>query len=80
MRVANPTDGGSNSDTSMPSRRSFRRFAFELRDIIRRQPLPDNRLLIERDGHGRELLAFVHVKLSMDARGQHVERHVLRNV
>ena len=32
---------------------------------------------IERDAGGRELLAFAPVKLSTDARGQHVEAHVL---
>ena len=36
----------------------FKRFAFELRDIVRRQPLPGYRLLIEHDRRGRELLAF----------------------
>src|SRR5216683_5559164 len=55
----------------------FKRFAFELRDIVRRQPLPGYRLLLEHDGRGRELLAFAPAKLSTDARGQHVERHVL---
>jgi plasmid replication initiation protein len=54
----------------------FKRFAFELRDIVRRQPLPGYRLLIERDGHGRELLAFVPAKLSTDGCGQSVEQHV----
>ena len=51
----------------------FKRFAFELRDIVRRQPLPGYRLLIEHDGRGRELLAFAPANLSTDARGQHVE-------
>jgi plasmid replication initiation protein len=55
----------------------FKRFAFELRDIVRRQPLPGYRLLIERDAGGRELLAFASTKLSTDAGGQHVEPHVL---
>ncbi len=36
----------------------FKRFAFELRDIARRQPLPGYRLAVERDAGGRELLAF----------------------
>lgn len=35
-----------------------KRFAFELRDIVRRQPLPGYRLTIGQD-HGRERLAFV---------------------
>lgn len=36
----------------------FKRFAFELRDIIRRQPLPGYVLFIEIDATGRLLLAF----------------------
>ncbi len=36
----------------------FKRFAFELRDIIRRQPLPGYRLFLEVDIGGRTLLAF----------------------
>ena len=55
----------------------FKRFAFELRDIVRRQPLPGYRLLVEHDGRGRELLAFAPANLSTDARGQRVEPHVL---
>jgi plasmid replication initiation protein len=55
----------------------FKRFAFELRDIVRRQPLPGYRLLIERDTGGRELLAFAPAKMSTDARGQHMSAHVL---
>lgn len=55
----------------------FKRFAFELRDIVRRQSLPGYRLLIERDAGGRELLAFAPAKLSTDTGGQHVEVHVL---
>src|SRR5258707_421339 len=49
----------------------FKRFAFELRDIVRRQPLPGYRLLVEHDGQGRELLAFAPANLSTGARGQH---------
>ncbi|MGQ0585257.1 MAG: replication initiator protein A [Reyranella sp.] len=55
----------------------FKRFAFELRDIVRRQPLPGYRLLIERNAGGRELLAFAPTKLSTAGRGQYVEPHVL---
>lgn len=55
----------------------FKRFAFELRDIVRRQPLPGYTLLIERDGRGRELLACTPAKSSPDAGGLHVEGHVL---
>ena len=55
----------------------FKRFAFELRDIVRRQPLPGYRLLIERDRRGRELLAFAPADLSTGTRGQHMETHVL---
>ena len=36
----------------------FRRFAFELRDIVRRQPLPGYVLFIEAETGGRVLLAF----------------------
>ncbi len=36
----------------------FKRFAFELRDIIRRQPLPGYRLFLEIETGGRTLLAF----------------------
>ena len=36
----------------------FKRFAFELRDIIRRQPLPGYRLSLEVEIGGRTLLAF----------------------
>jgi plasmid replication initiation protein len=55
----------------------FKRFAFELRDIVRRQPLPGYRLLIEHDRRGRESLAFAPANLSTAARGRHVETHVL---
>ena len=55
----------------------FKRFAFELRDIVRRQSLPGYRLLIERDTGGREVLAFTPTKLSTDACGQHVNARVL---
>ncbi len=36
----------------------FKRFAFELRDIVRRQPLPGYALFIEVEAGGRRLLAF----------------------
>ena len=36
----------------------FRRFAFELRDVVRRQPLPGYILFIEAEVGGRVLLAF----------------------
>ncbi|MGN6537812.1 MAG: replication initiator protein A [Mesorhizobium sp.] len=36
----------------------FKRFAFELRDIVRRQPLPGYRLFTEVEASGRVLLAF----------------------
>lgn len=55
----------------------FKRFAFELREIVRRQPLPGYRLFIERNAVGRESLAFAPLKSSTVARGQHVEPHVL---
>jgi plasmid replication initiation protein len=55
----------------------FKRFAFELRDITRRQPLPGYRLVVEREAGGRELLAFTHAHLSTAPCGQTVEPHVL---
>jgi len=55
----------------------FRRFAFELRDLARRQPLPGYRLSVERDRTGRELLVFVARGLSTSACGQAVESLVL---
>ena len=48
----------------------FKRFAFELRDIARRQPLPGYLVAVERDRTGRELLAFTPRKLSTDRCGQ----------
>jgi plasmid replication initiation protein len=36
----------------------FKRFAFELRDIVRRQPLPGYELTIQRNSRGREHLVF----------------------
>jgi plasmid replication initiation protein len=55
----------------------FKRFAFELRDIARRQPLPGYRLCIERAKGGRELLTFAPTQLSTGACGQSVEPPVL---
>ncbi len=40
----------------------FKRFAFELRDIVRRQPLPGYALTIERNSRGRECLVFKPVE------------------
>jgi len=51
----------------------FKRFAFELRDLARRQPLPGYRLDIERDRGGRELLVFLPIRLSAAACGQAAE-------
>jgi plasmid replication initiation protein len=51
----------------------FKRFAFELRDLARRQPLPGYRLAVERDCRGRELLAFAKGALSAGACGQPVD-------
>ena len=64
----------------------FKRFAFELRDIARRQALPGYRLAVRRESHGREVLLFGGA-LSTAACGQGVEglvppgtaRHVLSN-
>jgi len=51
----------------------FKRFAFELRDIARRQPLPGYRLAINHVAAGREQLAFVGLPLSTGACGHPVE-------
>ena len=51
----------------------FKRFAFELRDLARRQPLPGYRLGVERDRAGRELLVFARSHLSTAACGQPVD-------
>jgi len=51
----------------------FKRFAFELRDLARRQPLPGYRLGVERDRTGRELLVFARSHVSTGACGQPVE-------
>jgi plasmid replication initiation protein len=51
----------------------FKRFAFELRDLARRQPLPGYRLGVERDRTGRELLVFARSHVSTAACGQPVE-------
>jgi plasmid replication initiation protein len=56
----------------------FKRFAFELRDIARRQPLPGYRLGIDHASGGRELLAFVSsASLSTPPCGQAVAAVVL---
>ena len=55
----------------------FRRFAFELRDIARQQPLPGYQLFVEREPGGGELLAFTRTELSTGPCGQHVDAHVL---
>ncbi len=54
----------------------FKRFAFELREIARRQPLPGYRLAVERETGGREVLAFVRDDLSTGPCGQPVQPHV----
>lgn len=36
----------------------FKRFAFDLREIVQRQPLPGYRLILEYEARGRSLLAF----------------------
>jgi plasmid replication initiation protein len=55
----------------------FKRFAFELRDIVRRQPLPGYRLAVEQEVRGRELLAFISTSLSTGTCEQPVEALVL---
>jgi plasmid replication initiation protein len=54
----------------------FKRFAFELRDMAKRQPLPGYRLVIEREPGGRELLAFTRPPLPTRACGQYVNANV----
>ncbi|MGD9884159.1 MAG: replication initiator protein A [Reyranella sp.] len=54
----------------------FKRFAFELRDIVRRQPLPGYRLLVEHAAGGRELLAFAPTNPPTATGGQHVDARV----
>lgn len=51
----------------------YKRFAFELRDIARRQPLPGYRLDVERDRGGHELLLFAPICSSTGACGQAVQ-------
>lgn len=51
----------------------FKRFAFELRDLACRQPLPDYRLAVERDRAGHELLAFARATLYTGTCGQPVD-------
>ena len=55
----------------------FKRFAFDLRDIARRQPLPGYQLFVEREFGERELLAFRRAELSTGPCGQSVEADVL---
>ena len=54
----------------------YKRFAFELRDIVRRQPLPGYRLAID-GAAGRERLAFAPAPLLTAACGQPVDANVL---
>ena len=54
----------------------FKRFAFELRDLARRQPLPGYRLAVQREPGGRELLLFSRAHLSTGPCGQVVEPDV----
>ena len=55
----------------------YRRFAFELRDLVRRQPLPGYRLTVEEAAGGRELLHFSVTNLSTGPCRQSVEPVVL---
>ena len=57
----------------------FKRFAFELRDLARRQPLPGYRLGVERDRAGRELLVFARGHLSTGGCGQVVDAGISYN-
>ena len=58
----------------------FKRFAFELRDMASRQPLPGYCLSVQRETGGRETLRFTKAKLSTGACGQDVEPLVLSGV
>jgi plasmid replication initiation protein len=49
----------------------LKRFAFELRDIARRQPLPGFRLAIEVNQFGRQLLTFKPIAISPVTRSLH---------
>jgi plasmid replication initiation protein len=54
----------------------YRRFAFELRDLARRQSLPGYRLAVKRENGGRELLVFSRTQLSTGSCGQAVDEFV----
>jgi plasmid replication initiation protein len=54
----------------------FRRFAFELRELAKCQPLPGYRVSVQREAGGRETLVCARVKLSTGACGQTVDEHV----
>ncbi len=54
----------------------FKRFAFELRDLAMRQPLPGYCLRVQREAGGREFLLFGPNKLSTPACGQAGEPNV----
>src|ERR1700761_3615910 len=54
----------------------FKSFAFELRDMAKRQPLPGYRLAVEREPGGRELLAFSRPPTSTRDCGQDVNAGV----
>ena len=54
----------------------YRRFAFELRDLAQRQPLPGYHLTVQRASGGCEMLTFGHAGLSTGTCGQPVEQHV----
>ena len=60
-----------------PSLSPFKRFAFELRDIAKRQPLPGYHLGVVQAAGGRELLTFAAAKISTAACEQAVEALVL---
>jgi len=55
----------------------YKRFAFELRDLARRQPLPGYHLAVDRDRAGRELLAFTQGSFSTGGCEQAVDGVVL---
>ena len=55
----------------------YRRFAFELREMAKRQPFAGYRLSVRPDRNGNDTLAFAPVKLSIGTCGQAVNSSVL---
>ena len=62
--------------TKSASLSPYRRFAFELRDLVRRQPLPGYRLGMHKNAQGHEILTFGSVRSHPPACGQAVNGDV----